>query len=107
MRRLSLRLFIGTLFVLLVALLHTWWFGRGGMSDVARTRAQIASQEQELDTLRTRNSKLAAEVVDLKQGIDAIEEIARNDMGLIKDGETFYQFIESGAGSKAAPIPPH
>ena len=58
-------------------------------------------QEQELDALRTRNSKLAAEVVDLKQGFEAIEEIARNDMGMIKDGEIFYQFIDSPAAPAA------
>ncbi len=87
----------GALVVLLGALQYTWWFGKGGAGDVARTRAQITSQEQELDVLRTRNSKLAAEVVDLKQGFEAIEEIARNDMGMIKDAEIFYQFIDSSA----------
>jgi cell division protein FtsB len=98
MRSLSVNVFIIALVILLGALQYVGWFGRGGRHDVSNLKEQIAGEEHELETLRMRNSKLAAEVVDLKQGTDAIEEIARNDMGMIKDGEVFYQFIDAGAG---------
>jgi len=101
MRSLSVNLFIVALLILLGALQYIGWFGRGGQHDVSNLKEQITSEERELETLRMRNSKLAAEVVDLKQGTDAIEEIARNDMGMIKDGEFFYQFIDAGAGKDA------
>lgn len=89
-----MRILLGLLFALLLGLQYTWWFGKGGKRDVSKLETQISAQERELDKLRTRNSKLTAEVMDLKQGLDAVEEIARSEMGMIKEGEIFYQIIE-------------
>jgi cell division protein FtsB len=89
-----LRIFAGALCVLLLALQLTWWFGKGGLRDVRKLEQQIQVQEKELEVLRSRNGKLAAEVVDLKQGLEAVEEIARSEMGMVKEGEIFYQLIE-------------
>lgn len=105
-----LRVFAGILLALLLGLQLTWWFGKGGMRDVRKLEAQIKVQEKELEGLRTRNAKLAAEVVDLKEGLDTVEEIARSEMGMIKEGEVFYQLIEpapsAGAGPQPAGPPP-
>lgn len=90
-----MRVLLGILLALLLALQITWWFGKGGKRDVWKLDAQIARQERKLDELRLRNGKLAAEVIDLKEGLDAVEEIARSEMGMIKEGEIFYQIIES------------
>jgi cell division protein FtsB len=94
-----LRIFAGTLCVLLLGLQLTWWFGKGGLRDVGKLEQQIQGQEKELEVLRNRNGKLAAEVVDLKQGLEAVEEIARSEMGMVKEGEIFYQLIEPAPGA--------
>ena len=67
--------------------------------DVGKLEQQIQVQEKELEVTRNRNSKLAAEVVDLKQGLEAVEEIARSEMGMVKEGEIFYQLIEPAPGA--------
>ena len=54
-------------------------------------RDAIDSQVEENEQLSERNDHLEAEVRDLKEGLDAVEEIARNDLGMVKDEETFYQ----------------
>lgn len=89
-----LRIFAAILGLLLLGLQITWWFGKGGVRDQQVLEAQIAAQEAELAALRSRNGKLAAEVVDLKEGLEAIEEIARSEMGMIKQDEIFYRVRE-------------
>ena len=92
-----MRVLLAIAIVLLCGLQYTLWFGKGGLRDVGKLKDQIAAQEHELETLRVRNSELAAEVSDLKQGLDAVEEIARSEMGMVKEGEIFYQLIETPA----------
>lgn len=89
------------LFVLLLVLLqYRLWFGNGSMLEVHHLKEQIAQVEQENENLKERNLSLAAEVLDLKQGQDAIEERARSEMGMIKYNETFYQIVDySGSHS--------
>lgn len=89
-----LRLFAAILGVLLLGLQVTWWFGKGGVRDQQRLGEQIDAQQAELSSLRSRNGKLAAEVIDLKEGMDAIEEIARSEMGMVKRNEIFYRVLE-------------
>ncbi|MEL0029137.1 MAG: cell division protein FtsB [Perlucidibaca sp.] len=66
------------------------WFGEGGILDVHRLKSAVAAQQAENLRLRQRNQVLEAEVNDLKNGREAIEERARLDLGMIKDDETFY-----------------
>ena len=82
------------LVVLLLVLQYKLWFGDGNMREVWRLQAAIEEQKKENETLRERNTALEAEVLDLKQGLEAIEERARNELGMIKKGETFYQIVE-------------
>ena len=79
--------------VLLVLLQYPLWFGSGSVAEIHRLRGDIASQQLENTRLRERNQALEAEVVDLKSGVNAIEERARMDLGMIRKGETFYQVI--------------
>ena len=58
-------------------------------------REEIEKVKSENESLKERNLSLTAEVFNLKQGHEAIEEIARSEMGMVKDGETFYQIIDS------------
>jgi cell division protein FtsB len=82
------------LLVLLLILQYTLWFGQGGLVRVWSLNEQVAAQEHENAQLRERNRALEAEVLDLKQGLDAVEERARTDLGMIKKDETFYQVVE-------------
>ena len=70
------------------------WFGEGSVRDVWILDNAIAAQAAENNQLKVRNQTLAAEVDDLKQGLEAIEERARYELGMIKEGETFYQVVD-------------
>lgn len=88
------RAILFALVALIVLLQYPFWFGNGGVYAVWKLKREITTQRQENASLRERNEALAAEVVDLKQGLAAIEERARIELGMIKKGETFYQVID-------------
>jgi cell division protein FtsB len=69
------------------------WFSDDGYRKTLKLRAAVAEQRTLNDTLRERNAALDAEVVNLKQGVDAAEERARTDLGMIGEDETFYQVV--------------
>jgi len=85
---------LAALVILFVLLQFRLWFGEGSMKDVWRLEDAIAVQRGENQRLSDRNQALAAEVDDLKQGLEAIEERARNELGMIKEGETFFQVLD-------------
>lgn len=80
--------------ILFVLLQFKLWFGEGSIKDVWHLEDAIAAQSSENAQLKERNQTLIAEVNDLKQGLDAIEERARSELGMIKKGETFYQVVD-------------
>ena len=80
---------------LLFLLQYRLWTGNGSLVEVNLLKDQIEKIKNENENLKERNLSLTAEVFDLKQGHEAIEEIARSEMGMIKDGETFYQIIDN------------
>ncbi len=86
-----------TIAILLLAILwmqYRLWLAPDGMQDVWRLRKAVAEQREENRILRERNTSLEAEVRDLKEGLEAVEERARTELGMIEEGETFYQVIE-------------
>ena len=89
-----MRTVLALLIGVLLYMQYTLWFGKGGIRDVRMMRDQIDKQHQEIAVLKERNQSLAAEVLDLKEGLEAIEERARSEMGMIKQDEVFYQVIE-------------
>jgi len=80
---------------LLLLLQYRLWTGNGSLVEVNLLKDEIEKVKNENENLKERNLSLTAEVFDLKQGHEAIEEIARSEMGMIKDGETFYQIIDN------------
>jgi cell division protein FtsB len=82
------------LLLLLVYLQYRLWFGDGSLQEVWELHREVEAQRVENLQLRERNAALEAEVRDLQQGLDAIEEHAREDLGMVKEGETFYQLVE-------------
>ena len=67
---------------------------QGSSCEVVQLQQEVEDVQLEVEKLRERNSSLDAEVKDLKKGLDAIEERARSEMGMIKEGEVYYQVIE-------------
>ncbi|MEE9422744.1 MAG: cell division protein FtsB [Gammaproteobacteria bacterium] len=82
------------LLVLLALLQYRLWVGDGSLAEVWQLHRQAEAQKSENDQLEERNQTLDAEVKDLKQGQAAIEERAREELGMIRDDETFYHIIE-------------
>ncbi len=86
------------LFVLLLAMFlvlqYRLWVGQGSQAEVHRLNQQISKQQARLLEITERNERLRAEVESLRNGVDAVEARARSDLGMIKEGETFFQVIE-------------
>ncbi len=80
--------------LLFASLQYKLWLEPGGILDSWRLKQAVAAQTSENEQLSQHNLSLAAEVADLKQGQAAIEERARNDLGMIKQGEVFYQVVD-------------
>lgn len=93
-----LKILIAVLVVLLLTLQYRLWFADGGLVEVYRLKQQIARQEEHNARLRERNEALAAEVRDLKQGMEAVEARARSELGMVGEGETFFRVIEKSDG---------
>lgn len=83
------------LLILIAGLQYRLWLGDGGIREYRETTTKIEELRQEGEKRRVRNAALAADVKDLKEGTDAIEERARHDLGMIKSGETFIQIYDS------------
>jgi cell division protein FtsB len=78
----------------LVLLQVRLWTGPGSLADIARLQNAIEEQEEANAGLQQRNAVLMEDVSDLRNGLDSIEERARNELGLIRQGETFYLIVE-------------
>ncbi|OKP03145.1 cell division protein FtsB [Xenorhabdus eapokensis] len=81
------------LLVLLGWLQYSLWLGKNGIHDYARVKAEVDKQGIDNLKLSARNDQLFAEIKDLKGGQEAIEERARNELGMIKPGESFYRMV--------------
>ncbi|WP_045139673.1 cell division protein FtsB [Pantoea agglomerans] len=81
------------LLVLLGWLQYSLWLGKNGIHDYTRVNDDVAVQQANNAKLKSRNDQLFAEIDDLNGGSEAIEERARNELGMIKPGETFYRLV--------------
>ncbi len=83
---------LAIVFVLLIlALQYPMWLGKGGWLQLRELNAQVAAQRRVNADLKARNEALDAEVRDLKQGVEAVEERARSELGMIRQDEVFFQ----------------
>jgi cell division protein FtsB len=92
-----------TLIALIVLLQYPLWFGKGGWLRVWKVDAEVKEQQAVNKKLQTRNNGLDAEVRDLKQGYEAIEERARSELGMVKPDEIFFQVVEPAGATPAPP----
>jgi cell division protein FtsB len=76
------------------------WVGDGGVPSVIQLQQDVQQQQQVKHQLQERNAALQAEVEDLKQGLDAIEERARSELGMVRKDEQFYQIINKSPAEK-------
>jgi cell division protein FtsB len=86
-----MKVLAGILAGLILAIQVPLWLGKGGWMRVWDVDQQLAAQNAKNEGLEMRNAALAAEVKDLKQGSDAIEERARYELGMVKNDEVFFQ----------------
>ena len=82
------------LIIALVALQHKLWLGDGNLIQWVALQKKLAEQEQENDKLMARNKALEADIKELKSGEQALEEQARHELGMIKENEVYYQFVD-------------
>lgn len=89
-----MRLIIVILVLMLVSLQYRLWVGEGSYAEVKHLENEITQQKLELIKMQQENLELRAEIDDLKKGLDAIEERARTELGMIRQGEVFIQIVE-------------
>jgi cell division protein FtsB len=94
------------LFLVLLALVcliqYPLWFGKGGWFKVWDLQKQVAAQRAVNEGMRARNAALDAEVHDLQTGTGALEERARSELGMMKEGEVFVQIVPAGSAQPGA-----
>jgi len=89
-----MRILVILLLLALAGLQYRLWVGPGSLAEVSNLHREITRLQADLVRLRARNAALQAEVEDLRTGKAAIEERARSELGMIKQGEIFYQVID-------------
>lgn len=89
-----MKMIFAALIVLLLLLQYEFWFSDGGMSTVRDLQRNIVQQKKFNDQLDQRNQILIADIKDLQSGNVAIEARARKDLGMVKQGEVFYQIVK-------------
>lgn len=97
-----MRAFTAVLFILLVLLQYRLWFGKNSVPDYLVLKENVVRQLGTNEKLQQRNKLLYADTDDLKLGLEAIEERARNELGMIKENETFFRIIPKESGGRNA-----
>ena len=109
-----MKILAGILGALIILIQYPLWLGKGGWARAWHAENDLSAQKAKNDGLEVRNAALAAEVRDLKQGTEAIEERARYELGMIRHDEVFFQVVTPGpadprqsppAGPSASPRP--
>ena len=96
---------IALLVVLLFLLQYKIWLGDGGIPEILQLENEVEVVQLQVDKLKERNQALDAEVQDLKKGMDAIEERARSELGMIAKDEVYYQVISSDSDKSNDQVP--
>ena len=95
-----MRIITIVLVIFLGLLQYRLWFGKNSVPDYIALQEELMRQKADNEKLKQRNKLLYADTDDLKSGVEAIEERARNELGMIKEGETFFRIIpKQGKGN--------
>ena len=98
-----MKILAGVLAALIVLIQYPLWLGKGGWVRAWQVENDLQKQQDNNTRLEKRNDALAAEVRDLKQGTEAIEERARFELGMVRKDEVFFQVVEEKPGQAPAP----
>lgn len=93
---------MGLLVLLLASQYRLWFAEEGSLAELHRLEEEIQRQLQVNAELEARNLRLEQEVIELQQGLETVEERARRDLGMIRDGETYYQLVEDEPDQRGA-----
>lgn len=96
---------LGLLLILLAGLQYRLWFAQGSLAEQHRLELQLLEQTDINRTLRARNAVIEREVLELQSGTKGIEQRAREQLGLIREGETFYLVVDKDALGPNQPAP--
>ena len=89
-----MRFLLALLLLIFLALQYRLWVGEGSYAEVRHLQQEIANKKADLVRMEKENQELRAEIEDLKKGLEAIQERARSELGMIKEGETYFQIVE-------------
>jgi cell division protein FtsB len=89
-----MKIFLSIIILLIALLQYRLWFVNGGIAQIQHDQLMLADLKKQVEEKRERNAALYAEVEDLRKGQDSLEERARKELGMIRDGETFFQVLE-------------
>jgi cell division protein FtsB len=98
-----LRWLLAFLLLILAALQYRLWFAQGSLAELHRLEQQVEEQTVINLDLRARNAVLEREVLELQNGTEAIEQLAREELGLVREGEVFYQFVDKEQAAGMTP----
>ncbi len=90
-----MKLLLGALLVVIAWLQYEFWLGEDGYGALRARQAEAVEQRALIAELREGNRQLEIEALDLKEGTEAIEERARLELGMIKEGETFHIIVDA------------
>ena len=100
-----MKVLAGVLTALIVLIQYPLWLGKGGWLRAWHVENDLSRQKAKNAQLEVRNAGLAAEVRDLKQGTEAIEERARYELGMVRGDEVFFQVVEEKPAAAVNPGP--
>ncbi len=89
-----MRSIIAVLLLTFIGLQYKLWLGDASVLHGIHLEKKLLAQEQENEKLNARNRTLEADILELKRGDQALEELARFELGMVKNNEVYYQFIE-------------
>ncbi|MDB4451022.1 septum formation initiator family protein [Pseudomonadales bacterium] len=87
---------------ILITLQYRLWWGEGSLKHTTQLEEQLFKQQLANDALQSRNDRLLSEIATLKKGTGQIEARAREDLGLVKDDETFFMFFDEPIKNSAS-----
>ena len=89
-----MRIVILILILMFLSLQYRLWDGEGSYAEVKHLQSEITQQKRDIKRMQQENLELRAEIEDVKNGLDAVEERARTELGMIRQGEVYFQIVE-------------
>jgi len=89
-----MKIIVAIIILLIVHLQYRIWVGDGSIAEIEAYQQRLDELKKQVEEKRQRNEALYAEVLDLRKGQEAIEERARDELGMIKEDETFFHVLE-------------